>query len=125
MKNQSLKSKIIFSLLLFTSLLPLAFSFAGDEVKLLIDTPYQHIISSLQAITLLVIIFSRQKLSKNQAVGVALLYMLIPFAFTFGGNSFSFLVLRHYANSLLSWAIAIVVFIKMAFHPDVSKNING
>ena len=113
MNKQNSTSGLLFALIIFIGLMPLASTFLQNRTQLLLDTSFKYIVWCGQAILLILLLLTKLKVSKNQLIGLALLCVLIPFAFTFNDNGVTFLILNKYTSSILSWAIASVLFSKL------------
>lgn len=122
MNIQKPNSGWFFALIVFIGLLPLAFIFSRDQLQLLLETDARYAIWVGQIITLISVLSIKQKLSKNQLVGLSAICVFVPFVFTFGKDGASFMILNKntYASSILSWAIASVLLGKSYFqkHPS-------
>ncbi|MBK8967301.1 MAG: hypothetical protein IPM36_11630 [Lewinellaceae bacterium] len=105
-------SGLAFGLVIFVGLMPLAFKFSGNQTQLLLGTSFKYFIWSAQAIVLLTLFFTKINFSKNQLIGLAMLCTLVPFIFAFTEIGISFLILNNVVSSMLSWAIASVLFAK-------------
>ncbi|MBS1746558.1 MAG: hypothetical protein JST21_10355 [Bacteroidetes bacterium] len=106
---------LLFGLIIFIGLMPLTFMFSQNGAQLLLDTSFRYIVWCGQVIILFVLLFTNLRLSKKQLIGLPVLYTLIPFIFTFNDDGLSFLILNKYTSSILSWAIASVLFGKLFF----------
>jgi hypothetical protein len=113
MNNQNSSTKILFGLTIFVGLMPLAFTFSQNGTQLLLDTSLKYVVWCGQSIILIVLLLTKPKLGKNQLIGLSVLFALIPFAFTFNDNGLTFLILKKYTSSILSWAIASVLLSRM------------
>lgn len=118
MKKQNSPSELLFGLSIFVGLMPLTFTFSQNGIQMLLDTPFKVVVWCGQAILLLMLLLARPKLSKNQLIGLSVLYALIPFVFTFNNQGLTFLILNKYASSILSWAVASVLFCKLFFNTN-------
>ncbi|MEZ4829836.1 MAG: hypothetical protein R3C61_26675 [Bacteroidia bacterium] len=115
MDKQNSTSGLLFGLTIFVGLMPLTFTFSQNGIQLLLDTSFKYVVWCGQALILLMLLFTKLKLSKKQLIGLFVLYTLIPLAFTFSGNGLTFLILSKYTSSILSWAVASVLFSKSFF----------
>lgn len=118
MNKQNLTSELLFGLTILVGLMPLAFTFSQNGTQLLLDTSLKYIVWCGQAMILLMILLTKLNLSKNQLIGITMLYILIPFTFTFNDNGVVFLILNKYISSILSWAMASVLFSKLLFNTN-------
>ncbi|HRE57412.1 MAG TPA: hypothetical protein PLW09_06285 [Candidatus Kapabacteria bacterium] len=118
MDNQISSTKLLFGLTIFIGLMPLTFTFSQNGTQLLLNTSLKYVVWCGQLIILLVLLLTKPKLSKNQLVGLSMLFALIPFAFTFNGNGLTFLILNKYTSSILSWAIASALLSKMLINTN-------
>ena len=117
MSTQQSTAGFLFGLTVLVGLMPLAFTFSTGETQLLLETKFNYVVLCGQALTLLLLILTKQSLSKNQQLGLSVLCACVPFAFTFNENGISFWILNHYTSSILSWAIASVLFGKLLLEP--------
>lgn len=115
MNKNNLTSGLLFGLTTFIGLMPLTFTFSQNGTQLLLDTSFKYVVWCGQAIILFMLLFTKFKLSKNQLIGLSVLYALIPFTITFNDNELTFLILNKYASSILSWVVASVMFSKLFF----------
>jgi len=115
MNKNNLTSGLLFGLTTFVGLMPLTFTFSQNGTQLLLDTSFKYVVWCGQAILLFMLLFTKFKLSKNQLIGLSVLYALIPFTITFNDNELIFLILNKYASSILSWVVASVMFSKLFF----------
>lgn len=115
MNKQNSISEFLFGLAIFVGLMPLAFTFSQNETQLLLFTSFKYIVWSGQAIILLLLLLAKIQFSRNKLIGMGVLFLLIPFVFTFSESGVSFLILNQYPSSVLSWAIASVLFSKIFF----------
>lgn len=115
MNKQNSTSGLLFGLTIFVGLMPLTFTFSQNGTQLLLDTSFKYVVWCGQAIILLMLLFTKFKLSKNQLIGLSALYSIIPLTFTFNDSGLTFLILNKYASSTLSWAVASVMFSKLFF----------
>ncbi|MCZ2278172.1 MAG: hypothetical protein LC117_09620 [Bacteroidia bacterium] len=115
MNKNNLTSGLLFGLATFIGLMPLTFTFSQNGTQLLLDTSFKYVVWCGQAIILFMLLFTKFKLSKNQLIGLSVLYALIPFTITFNDNELTFLILNKYASSILSWVVASVMFSKLFF----------
>lgn len=118
MNKQNSTSGLLFGVTIFVGLMPLAFTFSQNGIHLLLDTSFQYAVWCGQAIILLMLYLTKIKLSKNQLIGLSVLYALIPLAFTFNDNGLNFLILNKHISSILSWAIASVLFSNFFFNAN-------
>lgn len=115
MTKQNSTSGLLFGMTILVGLMPLAFTFSQNGTELLLDTSFKCIVWGGQATLLLLLLLTKQKLSKNQLIALTVLFMLVPFTFTFNEKGATFLILTKYTSSILSWAIASIVFSKLFF----------
>lgn len=115
MNTKSSTSRLLTGLAFFTAFLPLTFIFSSDSVQMWLDTSYNYIVWVVQAIVLLLLLLNKIKPERKQLIALAILFFLVPFVFSFNDNEISFLILKHYANSILSWVIGIVLLSKLLF----------
>lgn len=118
MNKQNSTSGLLFGLTIFVGLMPLTFSFSQNGIHLLLDTSFKYAVWCGQAIILLMLNLTKIRLSKNQLIGLSVLYALIPLAFTFNDNGLNFLILNKYTSSILSWAIASILFDRLLFNTN-------
>lgn len=85
---------ILFGLTVLVGLMPLSFTFSQNGAQLLLDTSFKYIVWCGQAVILLLILLTKFDLSKNQLIVITVLYVLIPFVFTFNDNGVTFLILN-------------------------------
>jgi len=124
MKKQNSMPRLLFGLSIFVGLLPLAFTFSQNDTQLLLDTSFKYLVWSGQAIILLLLLLTKNKLSKNQLITLTVLCFIVPFTFTINENGAAFLILTKYTSSILSWAIASVAFSKLFFIYKLRENSN-
>lgn len=124
MKRKISASKLIFGLAIFAGFLPLTFLFSKNGTQLLLDTSFKYAIWSGQIIILLLILLAKQSLNTKQLAGLGILYLLVPFMFIFTENSVSFIILGKHISSILSWAIAGVLAVKLFFVLNFKHNTN-
>ncbi|MBU0473318.1 MAG: hypothetical protein KKF62_04070 [Bacteroidetes bacterium] len=117
-------SGLVFCLTIFIGLMPLAFTFSKNGTQLLLETSLNYLVWSGQAIILLLLLVTKPNFSKNQLIGLAALFMLVPFAFTFNENEAYFLILNKYTSSILSWVISSVFLSKLLFSEKLKVNSN-
>lgn len=79
------------------------------------DTSYSYVVWVVQAIALFLLLLYKIKAERKQLIAMTILFFLIPFAFSFNDNEVSFLILKHYTSSILSWVIGIVLLSKLLF----------
>ncbi|MBW7838572.1 MAG: hypothetical protein H3C36_02805 [Chitinophagaceae bacterium] len=115
MNTKSSTSRLLTGLAFFTAFLPLTFIFSSDSVQMWLDTSYNYIVWVVQAIVLLLLLLNKIKPERKQLIALAILFFLVPFVFSFNDNEVSFLILKHYASSILSWVIGIVLLSKLLF----------
>lgn len=115
MTKQNSTSGLFFGMTILVGLMPLAFTFSQNGKELLLDTSFKYIVWGGQATLLLILILTKQKLSNNQLIALTVLFMLIPFTFTFTEKGATFLILTKHTSSILSWAIASIAFSKLFF----------
>jgi intracellular septation protein A len=115
MNTKKSTSGILFGLTLLVGLIPLAFTFSQNGTQLLLETEFRFIVWCGQAITLLILLLTKHSLSKNQLIGLSVLYVFVPLTFTFNENGVYFLILNKYTSSILSWGIASVLLGKLLF----------
>lgn len=115
MNKQNTISGFLFGLAIFVGLMPLAFKFSQNEMQLLLFTSFKYIVWSGQAIILLLLLLPKIQFSANKMISMGVLFLLIPFVFSFSERGVSFLILNQYPSSILSWAIASVLFGKIFF----------
>lgn len=115
MNTKSSTSRLLTGLAFFTAFLPLTFIFSSDSVQMWLDTSYNYIVWVVQAIALLLLLLYKIKAERKQLIAMTILFFLIPFAFSFNDNEVSFLILKHYTSSILSWVIGIVLLSKLLF----------
>jgi len=116
-------SGLLFGLTIFVGLMPLTFMFSQNGTHLLLDTSFKYAVWCGQAIILLMLFLSKLKLSKNQLIGLSVLYALIPLVFTFNDNGLTFLILNKYTSSILSWVIASVLFSKLLSNANIKSSL--
>jgi hypothetical protein len=117
-------SEFLFGLTILVGFLPLTFSFSNNGTQLLLETDSKYLIWGGQATTLLLILFTKDSFSRKKLIGLLVLYVLVPLTFTFNENGVSFLILKKYTSSLLSWAIACVLIGKLLFSQKLQENSN-
>jgi hypothetical protein len=122
MYKKNSTSGIIFGLTIFAGLLPLAFMFTQKGTQLLLETSFKYVVWGGQTGILFLLTLTKHKLSKKQLIGLAILCAVVPFTFTFNEKGVSFLILNKYTSSLLSWAIAGVLLIKMFTSQKLKEN---
>lgn len=115
MNTKSSTSRLLTGLAFFTAFLPLTFIFSSDSVQMWLDTSYNYIVWVVQAIVLLLLLLNKIKPERKQLIALAILFFLVPFVFSFNDNEVSFLILKHYTSSILSWVIGIVLLSKLLF----------
>ena len=115
-------SGFLFGLTILAGFLPLTFSFSNNGIQLLLETEFKFVIWGGQATTLLLLLFTKQCLTKKQLIGLSVLYVLIPLTFAFNENGASFLILDKSTSSILSWAIASVLIGKLLFAQKLKEN---
>ncbi len=115
MNTKSSTPRLLTGLAFFTAFLPLTFIFSSDSVQMWLDTSYNYIVWVVQAIVLLLLLLNKIKPERKQLIALAILFFLVPFVFSFNDNEVSFLILKHYASSILSWVIGIVLLSKLLF----------
>lgn len=115
MNTKSSTSRLLTGLAFFAAFMPLTFIFSSDSVQMWLDTSYSYIVWVVQAIVLLLLLLNKIKPERKQLIALAILFFLVPFVFSFNDNEISFLILKHYVNSILSWAIGIVLLSKLLF----------
>lgn len=114
----------LFGMTIFVGLMPLVFTFSQNETALLLDTLFKYITYGCQAALMLLLLLNKQKLSKNQLIALTVLFMLVPFTFTFNEMGATFLILTKYTSSVLSWAIASIMFSKLFFIYKLKEDSN-
>jgi hypothetical protein len=124
MNKQNSASPLLFGLAIFVGLMPLAFTFSQNEIQPLLNTSFKYMVWGGQTIVLLLLLFSKYQLIKNQLIALIVLYACVPFIFTFNENGATFLILTKYTSSVLSWAIASVVISKLFFLHKLEENSN-
>ncbi|HMN90397.1 MAG TPA: hypothetical protein PKD70_12885 [Saprospiraceae bacterium] len=124
MNKQNSDSSLLFGLTIFVGFMPLAFTFSQNETQPLLDTSFKYMVWGGQTIALLLLLFSKHQLIKNQLIVLTVLYVFVPFMFTFNENGATFLILTKYTSSILSWAIASVVISKLFFIHKLEENSN-
>jgi hypothetical protein len=115
MNKKNHTSGLMFGLTIFVGLMPLAFTFSQNGTQLLLETPFKYFVWCGQTVILLLLLFTKHNLDKNQLIGLGVLCFIAPFTFTFNENGAYFLVLNKYTSTILSWAIASVLFSKLFF----------
>jgi len=115
MTKQNSNSGHFFGMTILVGFMPLAFMFSHNGTELLLDTFFKYIVWGGQATILLLLLLTKYTLSKNQQITLTVLFMLIPFSFTFSEKGATFLILKQYTSTILSWAIASIVLSKMFF----------
>lgn len=115
MNTKSPTSHLLTGLAFFAAFLPLTFIFSSDSSRMLMDTSYSYVVWVVQAIALLLLLLYKIKAERKQLIAMTILFFLIPFAFSFNDNEVSFLILKHYTSSILSWVIGIVLLSKLLF----------
>ncbi|MCO5287690.1 MAG: hypothetical protein M9898_14880 [Chitinophagaceae bacterium] len=108
-------SRLLTGLAFFVAFLPLTFIFSSDSSRMLMDTSYSYVVWVVQAIALFLLLLYKIKAERKQLIAMTILFFLIPFAFSFNDNEVSFLILKHYTSSILSWVIGIVLLSKLLF----------
>lgn len=110
-KNISL-SRFAQGLAIFVGLLPLTVTFSQQSWQMWIETPFQYaVLGGQMAVALLLLI---TKLGRNQIVGLACLFLLVPFTFVFDEEGVRFLILGHSVNTGFSWLLAAILLGKLA-----------
>ena len=117
-------SRFLFGWIMLVGFMPLAFTFSQNGKQLLLETDFKYVVWGGQATTLLLLLLTRLSLSKNQLIGLSVLCMFVPLAFTFNENGASFLILKKYTSSILSWAIAGILIGKLLFVHKLKENTN-
>ncbi len=105
-------------------LMPLAFTFSQNGTQLLLDTSFKYIVWGGQTVLLLLLLLTKPELTKNQLFALTALFVLVPFTFTLYEKGATFLILTKYTSSILSWAIASVLFSKLLFTHKQKENSN-
>ncbi len=123
MNKQNSASPLLFGLAIFVGLMPLAFTFSQNEIQPLLNTSFKYMVWGGQTIVLLLLLFNKYQLIKNQLIALIVLYACVPFIFTFNENGATFLILTKYTSSVLSWAIASVVISKLFFKLEENSNL--
>jgi len=109
---------------MLVAFMPLAFTVSQSGTQLLLETDYKYVVWGVQATTLILVLSTRLSLSKNQLIGLSVLCVFVPLAFSFNENGTSFLILNKYTSSILSWAIAGVLIGKIFFVQKLKENTN-
>jgi len=122
MKLKKSNSGIMLGLIILVGFLPLAFTFSQNGTQLLLETSFKYVVWCGQAIILVTLLLKKQDISKNQLIGLSILFVLIPFSFTFNENGFGFLILNKYTSSILSWAMACIMLGKLFFTQQLKEN---
>ncbi len=117
-------SKFLFGWIMLVAFMPLAFTVSQSGTQLLLETDYKYVVWGVQATTLILVLSTRLSLSKNQLIGLSVLCVFVPLAFSFNENGTSFLILNKYTSSILSWAIAGVLIGKIFFVQKLKENTN-
>jgi hypothetical protein len=124
MTKQNSTSGLLFGMTILVGLMPLAFTFSQNGTELLLDTSFKYIVWGGQATHFLLLLLIKQKLSKNQLIALTVLFILVPFTFSFNEKGATFLILTKYISSILSWAIASIVFTKLFFTYKFNEDSN-
>lgn len=124
MKTKISTSRPLFGLAIFIGLMPLTFMLSSNGTQLLLDTSFKYAIWCGQTMILMLLLLTKYSLSKNQLVALALLYLFVPFTFTFNESGASFLILKKYISSILSWAVASILIGKLLFLQKLKENTN-
>jgi hypothetical protein len=122
MNTKKSTSGFLFGLTVLIGLMPLAFTFSQNGTRLLLETEFRYVVWCGQVITLLLLLLTKHSLCKNQLIGLSVFCVFVPFAFTFGEDGASFLILNKYTSSILSWAIASVLLGKLFFERNLKEN---
>jgi hypothetical protein len=113
MNKEFSRSGIMVGLTIFVGLLPLMFTFSQTGVDLLLETSFKYIVWVGQAFTLLILLLAKPILNKNQVIVLAVLYVTVPFSFTFTTNGINFLILDKYVSTIMSWLVASILLSKL------------
>ena len=124
MKKQNSTSRLLLGMAILVVLMPLAFTFSQNGTQLLLDTSFKYIVWGGQTVLLLLLLLTKPELTKNQLFALTALFVLVPFTFTLYEKGATFLILTKYTSSILSWAIASVLFSKLLFTHKQKENSN-
>lgn len=124
MKTKKSTTGLMFGLIILVGFLPLAFTFSQNGTQLILETSLKYIVWCGQVIILLTLLLKKQDFSKNQLIGLSILFVLVPFTFSFNENGVSLLILNKYTSSILSWAIASILLGKLLFTQELKENSN-
>lgn len=124
MKKKNSTSGLLLGIAILVGLMPLAFTFSQNGTELLLDTSFKYIVWGGQTVLLLLLLLTKPELTKNQLIALTALFVLVPFTFTLNEKGATFLILTKYTSSILSWAIASVVFSKLLFTHKQKENSN-
>lgn len=113
MKEKVSSPGVIFGLAIFIALLPISFAFSQENFYLFNDTPYKYFTWSMEGMLLLIFLLVECQVSKRRMFTLAILFLLVPFAFVFDKNKYTFLVLNHPFSSILSLGISLLLFLKI------------
>jgi hypothetical protein len=117
-------SGIVFGFAVFVGLMPLTFMFSQNGTQFLLDTSFKYAVWCGQVIILILLLLKSNSLDKNQIMALVMLYLFVPFTFTFNESGVSFLILNKYTSSILSWAVASVLLSKLLFLQKLKANAN-
>lgn len=124
MKTKKSTTGLMFGLIILVGFLPLAFTFSQNGTQLILETSLKYVVWCGQVIILLTLLLKKQDFSKNQLIGLSILFVLVPFTFSFNENGVSLLILNKYTSSILSWAIASILLGKLLFTQELKENSN-
>ena len=93
MKNKS-NSEKEYGIAIFTALLALSFKFSHEELSFLVHSGYNWVIKVFLAGTFLLLLFFVKLLPKNQKLVLGIMYVMIPFSFSFRDSAPTFLFLN-------------------------------
>jgi hypothetical protein len=113
MQKGSTFSNLLFGLSVLAGLMPLSFCIKSDGMTWWLDTPGKYFIWSLMAITFFLLLLIRHRLNKDQLIGLAILYLFVPFSFSFNDSGMTFLILDQYPTTILSWLIGSILLSKL------------
>lgn len=124
MNTKNSTSGLLFGLAIFVGLMPLTFTFSTENTQLLLDTSFKYAVWAGQTSILILLLLTKHNLSKNQLIALAVLYLVVPFTFTFNESGAYFLILNKYTSSILSWAVASVLIGKLLFLQKLKEHSN-
>jgi hypothetical protein len=124
MKTKKSTTGLMFGLIILIGFLPLGFTFSQIGTQLILETSLKYVVWCGQVIILLTLLLKKQDFSKNQLIGLSILFVLVPFTFSFNENGVSLLILNKYTSSILSWAIASILLGKLLFTQELKENSN-